>query len=263
MTRKYCVAAPAVGENTGRTGRAAAFALTAIVLPLMAGCTTDQMTTGSIKPDADKSESLSGARHVAAVSADDKQRTCLVRAMYFESNRSSPDGLLAVGSVVMNRVKSQAFPDTICGVVGQRRQFAPGVMTRKMNSRTLPEIETIADAVVRGARHPKVGTAMFFHTAGMHFPYNNMHYVAVAGGNAFYEKTSRYAKNTQPAASHMITTVASVASPTVTATAADSGTVPLPSARPDDGGLPGVATAFVTPSGADARVQQAFASATN
>ncbi len=29
---------------------------------------------------------------------------CMERAMYFESNRSSRDGLIAVGSVVMNRV---------------------------------------------------------------------------------------------------------------------------------------------------------------
>jgi len=32
---------------------------------------------------------------------------------------------------------------------------------------------------------------MFFHTAGLRFPYKNMHYVLQAGGNAFYEKRSR------------------------------------------------------------------------
>jgi hypothetical protein len=29
---------------------------------------------------------------------------------------------------------------------------------------------------------------MFFHTDGLRFPYDNMHYVTVAGGNKFYEK---------------------------------------------------------------------------
>ena len=29
---------------------------------------------------------------------------CMARAMFFESNRSSRDGMIAVGSVVMNRV---------------------------------------------------------------------------------------------------------------------------------------------------------------
>jgi hypothetical protein len=30
------------------------------------------------------------------------ERTCLIGAMYFESNRASCDGLMAVGTVVMN-----------------------------------------------------------------------------------------------------------------------------------------------------------------
>ena len=33
------------------------------------------------------------------------------------------------------------------------------------------------------------GGAKFFHTSGYSFPYNNMHYVAEAGGNVFYWKS--------------------------------------------------------------------------
>lgn len=120
------------------------------------------------------------------------ERECLARAMFFESVRSSRDGLVAVGSVVMNRVESDQFPDTICGVVGQKNQFAPGVLSRPMNSKALPDVMAAADAVLAGERHPKVHDRVrFFHQAGLKFPYNNMHYVAVAGGNAFYEKRSR------------------------------------------------------------------------
>lgn len=118
------------------------------------------------------------------------EKQCLVRAMYFESIRSSDDGLFAVGTVVMNRVASPQFPNTICGVVGQPGQFADGVLTRPMLARHLPRIERIADALLAGYRHPGVGRAMFFHTAGLSFPYDNMHYVLIAGGNAFYEKRS-------------------------------------------------------------------------
>jgi spore germination cell wall hydrolase CwlJ-like protein len=117
-------------------------------------------------------------------------RDCLTRAMYFESNRSSEEGMLAVGTVVMNRVESGRYPHSVCGVVGQRGQFASGVLWKRMSPRDLPRVERVADQVLAGARHPGVGTAMFFHTAGYHFPYRNMHYVAVAGGNAFYEKRS-------------------------------------------------------------------------
>ena len=48
--------------------------------------------------------------------------------------------------------------------------------------------ERVAAAVLSGKRHRGVGKAMFFHTAGRTYRFENMHYVAVAGGNAFYER---------------------------------------------------------------------------
>ena len=116
---------------------------------------------------------------------------CMERAMYFEANRSSLDGLIAVGSVVMNRVQSNQFPNSVCGVVGQKGQFAPGIMTRRMD-KAPPQVREASRAVLRGERHPLIGNAMFFHTAGHRFSYDNMHYVLVAGGNAFYEKRKNY-----------------------------------------------------------------------
>lgn len=113
---------------------------------------------------------------------------CMERAMYFESNRSSRDGMIAVGSVVMNRVESGQYPRSVCGVVGQRKQFAPRIMTRRMDTRSAPELREAAQSVLQGERHPLVGNAQFFHTASYRASYNNMHYVLTAGGNAFYER---------------------------------------------------------------------------
>lgn len=113
---------------------------------------------------------------------------CMARAMYFESIRSSRDGMIAVGSVVMNRVESDAFPGTVCGVVSQRNQFAPGVMTRPMESRSAPLARAAAQSVLVGERHPNVADAMFFHAATYRASFNNMHYVLTTGGNAFYER---------------------------------------------------------------------------
>ncbi len=112
----------------------------------------------------------------------------MARAMYFESNRSSRDGMIAVGSVVMNRVGSDDFPDGVCEVVSQKNQFAPGVMTKSMNSRSLPLVRESALAVLNGERHPKVADARFFHAAWYDANFNNIHYVLTTGGNAFYEK---------------------------------------------------------------------------
>ncbi|WP_244630947.1 cell wall hydrolase [Aureimonas sp. ME7] len=112
---------------------------------------------------------------------------CLARAMYFESNRSSEAGMLAVGTVVMNRLESGRYPQSVCGVVGQKNQFAPGVLSKPMGKGRELASQT-AGRVLKGARHPEVQKAMFFHTAGYSFPYTNMHYLTIQGGNSFYEK---------------------------------------------------------------------------
>lgn len=56
----------------------------------------------------------------AGTSDPDKLReelTCLARNIYFEARSEPLEGKLAVAHVVMNRVTSQLFPDTVCGVV--------------------------------------------------------------------------------------------------------------------------------------------------
>lgn len=165
----------------GRGPIAAMFA----VLALVAGCSG---TTSSL--DGVRAMMMPARNH--GYRASERERECLARAIFFEANRSSRDGMIAVGSVVMNRRDSGKWGDDICDVVGARRQFAPGVLTRPMNSKALPDVMEATDAVLKGERHAKVGKdVMFFHTAGLKFPYKNMHYTTVAGGNAFYFKKDR------------------------------------------------------------------------
>jgi spore germination cell wall hydrolase CwlJ-like protein len=47
------------------------------------------------------------------------QATCLAQAIYFEGGNQTVDGMEAIGHVIMNRVESTSFPDSICGVVHQ------------------------------------------------------------------------------------------------------------------------------------------------
>jgi len=46
-----------------------------------------------------------------------EELTCLAQNIYFEARSEPLAGKLAVAHVVMNRVASQYFPDTVCGVV--------------------------------------------------------------------------------------------------------------------------------------------------
>ena len=175
-TNRFFLRRPAVTHRVIRR-LLCAFALFGAVAST--GCVNaiDTMTTAS-------------AFQPSNVTVSAKDQECLARAMYFESNRSSEAGMLAVGTVVMNRVSSGRYPTSVCGVVGQRGQFAPGVMSRSMSAGKELAMN-VAHDVLAGKRHKDVKSAMYFHTAGMRFGYRNMNYVAVAGGNAFYQKISR------------------------------------------------------------------------
>lgn len=160
------------------------------------GCTTETVTSSAAATHS-SAKSIKPMKVTYNYTA--KDRDCLKRAMYFESEHSDNAGYMAVGTVVMNRLTSGAYPNSICGVVAQERQFAPGVMTRVVRPEAEPDLDLAANAILRGERHPSVKDAMFFHTDGLKFPYNNMHYVAVAGGNAFYEKRGRDGELQTPA----------------------------------------------------------------
>ena len=75
----------------------------------------------------------------------------------------------------MNRVKSGKYARTVCGVVGQPNQFAPGALSKPMtDKRSRARAEKIAGEVLAGKRHRGVGKAMFFHTAGRTYRFENM-----------------------------------------------------------------------------------------
>ena len=54
----------------------------------------------------------------------DAQEMCLAKAVYFEARSESLEGQLAVAEVILNRVASDRYPDTICDVVTQPAQFS-------------------------------------------------------------------------------------------------------------------------------------------
>ncbi|KRE11301.1 hypothetical protein ASE63_20305 [Bosea sp. Root381] len=224
MKRAVIAAKTVRSIDKSRYGRKAIPLLIALAAPALGACSmspVETASTASAAAPAAKQPHEARKRAVALAKADPRERECLVRAMYFESNRSSESGLLGVGTVVMNRVESPRYPETICGVVGAPRQFAPGVLTRQMAQRDLPKIEAIADNVLDGKRHEAVANAKHFHMAGLRFSYKNMHYVTVAGGNAFYVKGERPERRRIEEPSYQLASVSAPA-PAPLATAAST-----------------------------------------
>lgn len=59
-----------------------------------------------------------------AADISDQEQDCLASAIYFEARGEPIEGQLAVAEVVLNRVASKKYPDTICEVVEQPWQFS-------------------------------------------------------------------------------------------------------------------------------------------
>lgn len=85
----------------------------------------------------------------------------LAKIVEAEARGESMEGKMAVGNVILNRVKSDAFPSTIRGVVFQENQFTP--IKNGVFAKTLPKKESYeaAKRVIEGENI--VGEALYFY----------------------------------------------------------------------------------------------------
>ncbi len=104
---------------------------------------------------------------------------CLALAMYWEAKSEGPDGMLAVASVVLNRVAHPEFPDTVCGVVKQGGETPPcqfswwcdGRSDRPTEARAWASATQIAERVLQGTHSDLTRGALFFHNTGIESPW--------------------------------------------------------------------------------------------
>lgn len=122
---------------------------------------------------ADTDEAAEFASLDAAVAAQDAPAAvdgdlaCLAGAIYFESKGEPLKGQLAVADVVINRTKSDRFPDSICGVVTQPGQFSfvrggkiPHIDLKRKAYRTALAVAQVA--LARAWENP-APEALYFH----------------------------------------------------------------------------------------------------
>lgn len=114
----------------------------------------------------------------------------LARIIQAEAGGESDIGKVAVGNVVLNRVNSSKFPNTIYSVIfdvqGRFTQFSP-VLDGSIYNNPAPESITAAKAALNGAR--PVGTALYFlnpRKATVFWIPNNREFMKTIGGHDFY-----------------------------------------------------------------------------
>ena len=121
-------------------------------------------------------------RDISEVSFADGDRYLLANLIYCEAGNQPYEGQVAVGAVVMNRVMSSVFPDTVVGVIYQKKQFSP-VGSGRLALALAEDHATAAcyraaDDAMAGAT--TVGNCLFFRT-----PIEGLTGIQI-GGHIFY-----------------------------------------------------------------------------
>lgn len=108
----------------------------------------------------------------------------LSRIIYAESGNQPLSGKIAVGNVVLNRVKSPRFPNSVYGVIFQRNQFSPaknGSIKRTPNAESVMAAKLCLDGAV------ELNNVLWFNRAGLKsWASRNCTLVATIAQHSFY-----------------------------------------------------------------------------
>ncbi|SFR52683.1 cell wall hydrolase [Litoreibacter janthinus] len=104
------------------------------------------------------------------------QWRCLSEALYFEARGETLKGQIAVAEVILNRVSSSRFPDTVCGVINQGtgRKYAcqftytcDGRPEHISEPAAFDRVGKVARMMLNGAPRQFAGGATFYHTTAV------------------------------------------------------------------------------------------------
>ena len=122
-------------------------------------------------------------RDISEVTFAEGDRYLLANLIYCEAGGESYEGQVAVGAVVMNRVLSSFYPNTVTGVIYQSGQFSPVASGRLAlalaEGRATANCYKAADAVMSGTTN--VGNCVYFRT-----PVDGINPKYRIGGHIFY-----------------------------------------------------------------------------
>ena len=148
----------------------------------------------AVEPSFARAPAAAPFRLSGAVEAS-RDLECLTQAVYFEARGETPAGQAAVAQVVLNRVRSPAFPKTVCGVVyqgaaGRGCQFSfacSGQQRGGYEAGAWRRAQKIAMRALSGYVMAEVGRATHFHTTGVSPGWGpGLARVAQVGAHVFY-----------------------------------------------------------------------------
>lgn len=120
-------------------------------------------------------------RDVSELSFEEGDRDLLACLIYCEAGGEPYEGQVAVGAVVINRMRSAAYPNSMVGVIYQNKQFSPvasGRLATRIAIGANESCYSAADEAMRGVT--PVGSCLYFRTV---IPEINGQ---IIGGHVFY-----------------------------------------------------------------------------
>jgi spore germination cell wall hydrolase CwlJ-like protein len=120
---------------------------------------------------------------------------CMVQNVYHEARGEGILGQAAVAHVTLNRVKSPAYPDSVCDVVRQKGQFSwteDGKSDRLTNPDAIGKAVDIALAASRGKIKDPTGGALHYYAHHKVKPrWSNSGYRLIVGEHTFVKLVGR------------------------------------------------------------------------
>ncbi len=133
------------------------------------------------------------------------QWECLAEALYFEARGETVRGMFAVGEVILNRVDSNNYPDTLCNVINQGTgrkygcQFTytcDGKAEVIAEPRSWERVGKVARILVDGVPRALTGGATHYHTKAVNPSWAQRYpRTATIGSHHFYRQPVRTASN--------------------------------------------------------------------
>ncbi len=128
--------------------------------------------------------------------------SCLAEALYFEARGETVKGQFAVAEVILNRVKSGAFPGSVCGVVNQgtggkrhQCQFSyncDGQEEVIAEKQAYDRVAKVARAVLDGTAGGLTDGATYYHTTGVNPRWNRSFTKTARIGVHLFYRDDRY-----------------------------------------------------------------------
>lgn len=115
---------------------------------------------------------------------------CLTMNVYWEARNQDIAGQLAVAQVTMNRVTNENYPNSVCEVVHQHKQFSwywDGKSDIPKNEKAWTTAMLVASAAMHGSGHVELKDVTHYHAIYAK-PYwkDSMAKVAQIGDHVFY-----------------------------------------------------------------------------